>query len=567
MRIRSAPGRLVSILASTGLVLTGVVAVSAAAAAEGSPSVSPPAGTSLTIPAPYEWRGEKGDPQSLTITLKNTAASGTPRTFSVLIVGDKFTATLDPHSDQRICTLSPNASCDITLLPQNDLDIGTYVAELTISELFAGPAKGSAELPYTVSKAETPTTAPEIDKDNSDLADATVFTGTTVKWNVAVKPADQPVKTTYQWETSKDSITWTLVDKGIDAGYSPDTSTAGISLYRVKVTNTPEGAGEPAHTTSRDIILDVLTRPEANTSPDPWYQWGDKEAMPLSIHVANTGESALCYYATIDNDEGFEIANAQPALVEPSNAFTPLIRPKTGLNSGEHNVALTPGVASAIGGVCPEYPSLTTAPEEHIYRVVAPPIAPKVSAPKLRTSDPTQTRSLADDIELSVGDEATLEVTSETVDDELTDYTHQWQTSTDGETWTDVENNPGLTLKLDTANAATAHYRVVGAATKTWAKTDTRTATAEGESTRVAIAEAAEKPDPSESPDPSQKPEAPESPAAPGGESTTPQTVTPKHKGPGEQLPFTGVETLPLALIALAAVGGGAALALRRRSN
>lgn len=117
----------------------------------------------------------------------------------------------------------------------------------------------------------------------------------------------------YQWQKSTDSLTWTNITTGTNQYYIPDASTAGVTLYRVVITNT---AG--VSLTSNPARISIIADPVITAQP-----LGFTECVGgiQALRVAASGGTPTLNYQWQKSVDSINWVNIT-AAIEPS--YTPI---------------------------------------------------------------------------------------------------------------------------------------------------------------------------------------------------------------------------------------------------
>ena len=231
---------------------------------------------------------------------------------------------------------------------------------------------------------------------------------------------------TYQWQSSTNGTDWSDIDGATASTYdAPTTSAAGTTYYRVVIAAADGGCED---STSEEAIVVVQEDIAITTQPTGADVCIDGDAL-LTVSVSSGGSGVITYQwqSSTNGTDWSDIDGATAATYDA---------PTSAAGTTYYRVV----IAAADGG-CEDSTS-----EEAIV-VVQEDIA--------ITTQPTGA-------DVCIDGDALLTVS---ISGGSGDITYQWQSSTNGTDWSDIDGATAATYDAPTTSAAgTTYYRVVIAA-------------------------------------------------------------------------------------------------------
>ena len=317
-----------------------------------------------------------------------------------------------------------NAGTGSSLTPSTSSLGTTYyrcIVRNTLYGYYVETTSGTAKITVYELSSPTITTQPQ---------DGTYFIGQTA--NALSVSASASGNISYQWQKSaEENGTYANITGATGRTYTPPTSSIGNTYYRCIVTNSANGYSKSA--TSQSAQISVFS-PELKITQNPQSAdyYVDDEAIPLSCRAdAGGAEIRYQWQKKSANDEDFtDIAGATFPQYTPPTQTAGIVeyRCYTSIGSGEFFLDATSDAATIKVSVY--IPGFTTQPVSADYGLNDPTIA---------LSGIAQSRG------------ATI--------------TYQWQKSTDGVNFENIQGETKTTLIPDTSAEGTTYYRVIATAT------------------------------------------------------------------------------------------------------
>ena len=238
----------------------------------------------------------------------------------------------------------------------------------------------------------------------------------------------------YQWQSSDDYDTWSNISGATSASYTVPTSTVGVKYYRCIVTATSGG-------TSKSSTSSAATVTVADT-PTPYFV--DGYSVRSATYAENEAASALNASAT--SASGTVTYNWQYKL---SNG-------NTWIDSGVTSAYYTPPTAT-IGSV--SYRCVVTNTLNGYTKTATSDIA-VITVVSAEAPVPSFTSAYnVSSANYFRGDSATSFNATATAS--MGTITYQWQSSSDGSSFSDISGATGATYTPPTNTAGTKYYRCV----------------------------------------------------------------------------------------------------------
>lgn len=300
--------------------------------------------------------------------------------------------------------------------------IGTYTYRCTVSATLSGYTKtATAEATIVVNDTPTPTI--------SITGGKTVYVGESSQLKATASSASGTI--TYQWQSSADNSTWSDISGATSSTYSPANSSAGTTYYRCVATNTLNGFTKTANSNSVTVTVNATPTPSISSQSvnSASYYRGDSAAS-FSVKASSTkGSISYQWQSSTNGSKWSNISGATGTSYTPSTA-------SVGTTYYRCNVTNT------LNG----YTKSTTSNTATITvsGVPAPVLSPDASI-KNANYYQYQTASL-----LNASATASPGVIS-----------YQWQSSTDGSSWSNMAGQIGSYLLPTTDTQGTTYYRAI----------------------------------------------------------------------------------------------------------